>query len=44
MNKESFDFLGFRYQKFGKTKCGRKLPYMMPSKKADEKGKGCNQK
>ena len=34
MNKESFDFLGFRYQKFGKTKCGRKLPYMMPSKKA----------
>ena len=31
MNKESFDFLGFRYQKFGKTKSGRKLPYMMPS-------------
>ena len=27
MNKESFDFLGFRYQKFGKTKSGRKLPY-----------------
>ena len=33
MNRESFDFLGFRYQKFGKTKCGRKLPYMMPGKK-----------
>ena len=29
MNKESFDFLGFRYQKFGKTKSGRKLPYMI---------------
>lgn len=39
MNKESFDFLGFRYQKFGKTKCGRKLPYMMPSKKAMKKVK-----
>ena len=39
MNKESFDFLGFRYQKFGKTKSGRKLPYMMPSKKAMEKVK-----
>lgn len=34
MNKESFDFLGFCFQKFGKTKSGRKLPYMMPSKKA----------
>ena len=39
MNRESFDFLGFRYQKFGKTKCGRKLPYMMPSKKAVKKVK-----
>ena len=39
MNKESFDFLGFCYQKFGKTKSGRKLPYMMPSKKAMEKVK-----
>ena len=39
MNKESFDFLRFRYQKFGKTKCGRKLPYMMPSKKAMKKVK-----
>lgn len=39
MNEESFDFLGFCYQKFGKTKCGRKLPYMMPSKKAMEKVK-----
>lgn len=39
MNEESFDFLGFRYQKFGKTKCGRKLPYMMPSKKAMKKVK-----
>lgn len=34
MNKEGFDFLGFHYQKFGKTKSGRKLPYMMPGKKA----------
>lgn len=39
MNKESFGFLGFRYQKFGKTKSGRKLPYMMPSKKAMKKVK-----
>lgn len=39
MNKESFDFLGFRYQKFGRTKSGRKLPYMMPSKKAMKKVK-----
>jgi len=39
MNKESFDFLGFCYQKFGKTKSGRKLPYMMPSKKAMKKVK-----
>ena len=39
MNKESFDFLGFRYQKFGKTKSGWKLPYMMPSKKAMKKVK-----
>ena len=39
MNKESFDFLGFRYQKFGKTKSGRKLPYMVPSKKAIKKVK-----
>lgn len=39
MNRESFDFLGFRYQKFGKTKCGGKLPYMMPSKKAVKKVK-----
>ena len=39
MNKESFDFLGFRYHKFGKTKSGRKLPYMMPSKKAMKKVK-----
>lgn len=39
MNKESFDFLEFRYQKFGKTKSGRKLPYMMPSKKAMKKVK-----
>lgn len=37
MNKESFDFLGFCYQKFGKTKSGRKLPYMMPSKKTMKK-------
>ena len=37
MNRESFDFLGFRYQKFDKTKSGRKLPYMMPSKKALKK-------
>ena len=39
MNKESFDFLGFRYQKLGKTKSERKLPYMMPSKKAMKKVK-----
>lgn len=39
MNKESFDFLGFCYQKFGKTKSGRKLPYMMPSKKTMKKVK-----
>ena len=39
MNKESFDFLGFCYQKFGKTKSGRKLPYMVPSKKAMKKVK-----
>ena len=39
MNKESFEFLGFCYQKFGKTKSGRKLPYMMPSKKAMKKVK-----
>ena len=39
MNKESFDFLGFCFQKFGKTKSGRKLPYMMPSKKAIKKVK-----
>lgn len=39
MNKESFDFLGFCYQKFGKTKSGRKLPYMTPSKKAMKKAK-----
>ena len=39
MNKESFDFLGFCYQKFGKTKSGRKLPYMMPGKKAMKKVK-----
>ena len=39
MNKEGFDFLGFRYQKFDKTKSGRKLPYMMPSKKAMKKVK-----
>lgn len=39
MNKESFDFLGFCFQKFGKTKSGRKLPYMMPSKKAMKKVK-----
>lgn len=39
MNKESFDFLGFHYQKFNKTKSGRKLPYMMPSKKAMRKVK-----
>lgn len=39
MNKESFDFLGFCYQKFGKTKSGRKLPYMVPNKKAMKKVK-----
>lgn len=39
MNKESFNFLGFCFQKFGKTKSGRKLPYMMPSKKAIKKVK-----
>ena len=39
MNKESFDFLGFCYQKFGKTKSGWKLPYMTPSKKAMKKVK-----
>ena len=39
MNKESFDFLGFCFQKFGKIKSGRKLPYMMPSKKAIKKVK-----
>ena len=39
MNKESFDFLGFCFQKFGKTKSGRKLPYMMPSKKTMKKVK-----
>lgn len=39
MNKDSFDFLGFCYQKFGKTKSGRKLPYMMPSKKTMKKVK-----
>ena len=39
MNKESFDFLGFCYQKFGKTKSGRKLPYMTPNKKAMKKVK-----
>lgn len=39
MNYEGFEFLGFHYQKFNKTKSGRKLPYMMPSKKALEKVK-----
>ena len=39
MNKESLDFLGFCFRKFGKTKSGRKLPYMMPSKKAIKKVK-----
>ena len=39
MNKESFDFLGFCYQKFGKNKSGWKLPYMTPSKKAMKKVK-----
>lgn len=39
MNKESFDFLGFCFQKFGKTKSGWKLPYMTPSKKAMKKVK-----
>ena len=39
MNKESFDFLGFCFQKFGKTKSGWKLPYMTLSKKAMKKVK-----
>lgn len=39
MNKEGFDFLGFHYQKFNKTKSGRKLQYMMPSKKTMRKMK-----
>lgn len=39
VERESFDFFGFCYQKFGKTKRGRKLPYMMPSRKAMKKVK-----
>lgn len=39
MNKEGFDFLGFRYQKFKSPKSGRMLPYMMPNKKAIKKVK-----
>jgi RNA-directed DNA polymerase len=34
MNHESFDFLGFRYQKFKSPKSKRMLPYMMPSAKS----------
>jgi RNA-directed DNA polymerase len=34
MNHESFDFLGFRYQKFNSPKSKRMLPYMMPSAKS----------
>ncbi len=37
MNTESFDFLGFKFQKFNNRKLKRKLPYMMPSKKAMDK-------
>ena len=39
MNTESFDFLGFTFQKFHNTQHNRKLPYMMPSKKALKKVK-----
>lgn len=39
MNTESFDFLGFTFQKFHNTKLNRKLPYMMPNKKALKKVK-----
>lgn len=37
MNTESFDFLGFKFQKFYNRKLKRRLPYMMPSKKAMDK-------
>ena len=39
MNTGSFDFLGFTFQKFHNTRLNRKLPYMMPSKKALKKVK-----
>lgn len=39
MNYESFDFLGFRFQKFRSPKSKRMLPYMMPSPKALRKVK-----
>lgn len=39
MNKESFDFLGYTFQKFHNRRLNRKLPYMMPSKKALRKVK-----
>lgn len=39
MNIESFDFLGFTFQKFYNIKLNRKLPYMMPSRKALKKVK-----
>ena len=39
MNKESFDFLGYTFQKFHNRRLNRKLLYMMPSKKALRKVK-----
>lgn len=39
MNNESFDFLGFRFQKFKSPKSKRMLPYMMPNPKALRKVK-----
>lgn len=39
MNLESFDFLGYSFQKFYNRKLHRRLPYMMPSKKALQKVK-----
>ena len=39
MNKESFDFLGYTFQKFYNRRLNRKLPYMMPSKKSLNKVK-----
>jgi group II intron reverse transcriptase/maturase len=39
MNRESFDFLGFTFQKFYNRRLKRMIPYMRPSKKALNKVK-----